>query len=293
MTRTICAMMGLVLQALPPCTRADESTPATSAHGADDETERASQFLKLSHAAAASYEIELAGEPGTKLELQPDPVLRWSNPERGEIYGGVYLWTRDGRPEVAAAMFKWYSPFTHMTHEFQSLSPGGLTAGRNGKTVWETSDPGIELKPVPEGPLASATRPARLRQMRSLAETFAATLVMRDEGAHQLRLLAQPLYRYPQGTGDWSDGALLAYVQGTDPEVLLMLESRRDAQGAFRWHYGLARMNFEELHVAHGGQPVWTALRLLSRDAYSGQGPYVKFQFDDTASAAADPDAGR
>ncbi len=279
--------------ALPRGASADESTPATSAPAGNDETVRASQFLKLSQAAAAGYEIESAGEPGMKLELQREPVLRWSNPERGEIYGGVYLWTRDGRPEVAAAVFKWYSPFTHMTHEFQSLSLGGVTGGRDGKTVWETSDPGIELKPVPAGPLAGATRPARLRQMRSLAEKFAATLVMRDEGAHQLRLLAQPLYRYPEGTGDWSDGALFAYVQGTDPEVLLMLESRGDAQGAFRWHYGLARMNFEELHVAYEDEPVWTVPRLLSRDAYRGRGPYVKFQFDDTTSAATNPGAGK
>jgi hypothetical protein len=281
----------LTPHALQPGASAVELTLAASVPGTNDETERASQFLKLSHAAAATYELQRADERGSQLKLRPEPVLRWSNPVRGEIYGGVYLWSQDGRPEIAASIFKWYSPFTHMTHEFQSLSLGGIRARRGGAIVWETTHPGVELQPVPEAPPAAAARPARLRQMRDLAGTFAATLVMRDEGPHQLRLLAQPLYRYPEGTADWLDGALFAYVLGTDPEVLLMLESRRDAQGTYRWHYGLARMNFEELHVAHDGQPVWTVPRLLSRDVYSGHEPYVKFQFDEPKSAATNPGA--
>src|SRR5215475_14566430 len=77
--------------------------------------------LKLTQAAAAEYEIRV-GDDDKPLELQREPVLKWSNPDRGEVHGNVFLWTRDGRPLVVASLFKWFTPHTHMSHEFQSLA---------------------------------------------------------------------------------------------------------------------------------------------------------------------------
>src|SRR6266516_2595813 len=59
--------------------------------------------LKLTQAAAAEYEIRLAGDD-QPLDWQREPVLRWSNPARGEIHGNVFLWTRDGRPQVVSSL---------------------------------------------------------------------------------------------------------------------------------------------------------------------------------------------
>src|SRR5207247_2374244 len=83
--------------------------------------------LKLTQAAAAEYEIRVGSED-KPLELQSEPVLRWSNPDRGEIHGNVFLWTRAGRPLVVASLHKWFSPHTHMSHEFQSLAEEPLSA---------------------------------------------------------------------------------------------------------------------------------------------------------------------
>src|SRR5262245_38822071 len=77
--------------------------------------------LRLTQAAAAEYEMRV-GEDDKPLELQREPVLRWSNPDRGEIHGNVFLWTRDTRPLVVGSLFKWFTPHTHMSHEFQSLA---------------------------------------------------------------------------------------------------------------------------------------------------------------------------
>jgi hypothetical protein len=57
--------------------------------------------LKLTQAAATKYEIRV-GDDDKPLELQREPVLRWSNPDRGEVHGNVFLWTREGRPLVLA-----------------------------------------------------------------------------------------------------------------------------------------------------------------------------------------------
>ena len=42
-----------------------------------------------------------------------------------------------------------------------------------------------------------------------------------------MRLLAHPIYHYENTKGDLIDGGLFAFVQGTDPEVFLLVEARR------------------------------------------------------------------
>src|SRR5262245_14538448 len=83
--------------------------------------------LKLTLAAAAEYEIRVGGDEKEKpLELRREPVLKWSNPDRGEVHGNVFVWTRHGRPLAVASLFKWFTPHTHMSHEFLSLPAGPL-----------------------------------------------------------------------------------------------------------------------------------------------------------------------
>ena len=55
------------------------------------------------------------------------------------------------------------------------------------------------------------------------------------------------------------DGAVFAYVwsNGTDPEILLLLECRREKDGMLTWKYGPARFTHRGLRVEHGGQEVW------------------------------------
>src|SRR5262245_9081678 len=77
--------------------------------------------LKLTQAAAADYDFRV-GDGDKPLELQREPVLKWSNPDRGEVHGNVFLWTRGERPLVVGALFKWFSPHTHMAHEFHSFA---------------------------------------------------------------------------------------------------------------------------------------------------------------------------
>ena len=252
-------------------------------HGSADEPEataNAKEFLQLARREAATYELRLETD-GAPLELHPEPVLQWSNPVVGEIYGGIFLWTSGGRPAAAAAIFKWYSPHTHRTHEFQSLSGQKLAAVRDGSDVWTSGEPGVALKVIPNAPIPAATPAGRLQQMRRLARGFRATIDHRTEGTHELRLLTQPLYRYAPQEANGGDGALFAFVLGTDPEVLLLIESRPTVEGQLVWHYAPARMNYQPLRMAYDGQEVWNVTTLESREIYRGNGPYVKFQFDD------------
>src|SRR5436305_1100198 len=92
--------------------------------------------LRLTLAAAAEYEFR-AGTDEKPLELVREPILKWSNPDRGEVHGNVFLWTRAGRPLVAGSLYKWFRPHTHMAHEFVSFAEGPIGSKFHGDEVWK------------------------------------------------------------------------------------------------------------------------------------------------------------
>jgi hypothetical protein len=247
---------------------------AEPAGGAARETANARAFLKLAQKTAGEYQLSAAGEP---LQLRTKPVLRWTNPVVGEIYGGVFVWTKDGRPEVVVSIFKWYDPFTHMTLEFQSLSTQDIVAAKDGRRVWATSDEGVQWKAVPGAAAPAASSIARRSQMRALARQFSAQLTDKDGTRRQLRLLTQPLLRFSGPQKGLSDGAMFAFAQSTDPELLLLLAARPRGD-AVAWQYALARLNFVPLQASHRGELIWEAPQLDSSEVYGDRsGAYTKF----------------
>ena len=69
--------------------------------------------------------------------------------------------------------------------------------------------------------------------MRSLADGFRASDDFGGKGWSELRLLPTPIARYGEPGTKLLDGALFAFVLGTDPEVFLFLEAR-PGQGRLR-----------------------------------------------------------
>lgn len=238
--------------------------------------------LKLTRESAAKYEMSLADE-ATPLKLREQPILRWSNPEVGQVYGNVFLWTRGGRPEVVGSLFKWFSPFSHMSHEFHSLSGGELSVNYEDHDVWKTAQPGVAFSAVPKAGEVAATPAARLLQMRQMARQFSARSVSREGLKLELRQLTQPVYRYEldKDSGDLLDGALFTFVQGTDPEVWLMLEARKvEDLSAAKWQFAIARMNSIELTVEHLGQQIWHCDVMPFKEVGSHKWAYTNFRFD-------------
>jgi hypothetical protein len=122
---------------------------------------------------------------------------------------------------------------------------------------------------------APADKPAqRLIQMRRLAEQFSARLSDNpNETDSQLRLLTQPLYRYPPDAQGAVDGAVFAFVQGTDPEVLLLIEAASD-ESARVWRYAVARFTHVAADVRFRDRSVWQCSKA---EPYVGDQPYFLY----------------
>jgi hypothetical protein len=187
-------------------------------------------------------------------------VLRWTNNTRGSDDGMTVLYLADGRPEAVCCFYPWEKS---LIHEFDSMSRGTLLAKRDGVVVWSPEKPGVQFHPVPAAAVPAETPATRLRQMKILANQFSSTMLgwQANKGDREvLRLLPQPLYRYDSKRSDVLDGAVFAFVQGTDPESLLLIEAFKIGDG-FEWQFAFARRTSGELEGRHKDTVVWHADR--------------------------------
>jgi hypothetical protein len=234
--------------------------PASDGPGDSEsvESEERETTSKLIEAELPRWKLWSDGK--RELNLDPKSVLRWTNPGVGRVYGDVFVWTRNGRPEAVISFYKAWQPKYDFTAEMHSLSLSGISAERDGVLLWQPQKAGIALNNVTDAakPAESASR--RLQQMRELAGRFSARLVdqrVKVDGERQeLRLLTQPLYRYRSTDPEVLDGALFGIVLGTDPEVFLLLEARQSGDNR-TWQYGLARMNIDPIAVSYMDKEVW------------------------------------
>lgn len=246
--------------------------------GEKTEAARASEAAVAARKAAEAYKVT-TGESGEKpLYLEPKSLLTWSNPVLGSFHGSVFLWTAKGRPAVVASIYKKYVPLPlHLGIEFHSLTEGPASAERDGHADWSPDRGGVKFRSVPSALAPAATPAGRLRQMRAIAAGFSATKTDRKAIGRPLRLLTQPIYRY-ESPDHGDTGALFAFVEGTDPEVFLLIETRAGDKGP-AWHYALARMNSVEFHVAHRGREVWSAPVIPWAQARNPREPYALLIF--------------
>jgi hypothetical protein len=93
--------------------------------------------------------------------------------------------------------------------------------------------------------------------MRQLARRFTVDTYAPNGERFVPRLLPTPLFRFSQTEQNQSDGAVFAYAYGTNPEVILLLETAQTEEG-LKWHYGLAPLTATEIAVRLDDREIWT-----------------------------------
>jgi hypothetical protein len=202
----------------------------------------------------SEHEFSVAVEPAQKLTLSSEPVLRWSNPIRSVDDAAVFVFSSKYRPELVATVMSYRDDSKNLrrAYELLSISEDRLAAVRSGARVWRSEKPGVSWRDVPDAPAPAATATQRRRQMHELTSKFHVA-VQSDKNRYELRLLSQPLYRYESAKGKILDGALFAFVEGTDPELILAVEAGSDDP---KWKFAVGRMTRWEIEVRYGEKVV-------------------------------------
>lgn len=244
--------------------------------GPDDEPAGREERLKLMAGTVAEFALYDENSPDMPLALTEVPALRYSNSVRGEYNdGAIFFWLSGKRPAAVASL--WMLGDVQIGHEFSSLSSHPLRCVRNGKVVWSPATAGLCHQPLSSAPRAGHTAEQRLIQMRQVVRRFNGELFPRmAEGAEQLRLLTQPIYRYADERQNIVDGAVFALAQGNDPELLVVLELARSTDGdGVDWNYSLARVSSFRMRALLDGDEVWSAEGYWSNPR-SLQDPYLE-----------------
>jgi len=222
---------------------------------------------------------------GRAVETPKESVLRWTNPFAGRVYGNTYVWLQEGRPVAASCLFRYFEPYRSFNGELAALTGTRLVAKRNDQLVWQPKDE-WKWQPVSGAAAPAATAGQRLVQMRALAAEFTVEILDTrnlPKGEDQTpRLLPKPIYRYDAARTKTLDGGLFAFVLGTDPELLLLLEC--DAAAAkSEWRFGVGRMNRYQIHLKRKGDTVWEVA------AVNDNGPENAYRFFDLGLPRREP----
>ncbi len=202
-------------------------------------------------------EISGAGN-GSDWKLQS--LMSWTSIQ--EFDGSVFVWTRNGRPEVVASIFSFPGDVASrrkVVHEFVSFTKGQLQISQGNGTSW-SPEPLTTWTLLPGNPTTGQTSNQLKLQARSLAKEFTASLNRLGE-VWELRLLPKPLMEHSSVDQATKYSALFAFVgYSTDPELLLMLEARETSEGT-SWYYAPGRLSNKSLFLNYRGTPIWKSLR--------------------------------
>ena len=264
-------LLGLAIAALAA------TAPIAGAQGTD-EVAAARHRLKAMRTLVGEARVE-AGPSGarSKVERIEDPIYRYDDPTRVTDDGTVWAWGKAGRPVALLTLSYWKSGGVEKSClcEWTSLSPAPLAVVGPGPQVWAPQAADLPMRPIPAAPPPADTAAARSRQMGELSRRFRAHEIFNHDNARperfDLRFLPKPIHRYADPTAGLVDGAIYVFANGTNPEVILLIEARRAGDAPPGWVYGLTRTAGAELHATIDGGEVWTrpaAFGTAPRDPY-------------------------
>jgi hypothetical protein len=245
-------VIGLILAAMVGVALSDEKA---------DEAYRASQLNRMK-SIAEKFEVDAAlGAKPVKAKLMSNPLLKYNDSTRRNHESTLWLWTERELPSALMAV-EFYPNLPRgprWLFEIVSLSNSKIGVAHSGGWKWQAKQPGVKRQPLP-GDLKPADKPAlRLSQARQIRQRFAAHEKDDTVGRIELRPLSTPLYRYADEETGVIDGAVFAFANGTNPEVLLLLEAQRDAATKQPiWTYGFAQMTGAEVSASLDEREVWS-----------------------------------
>lgn len=193
-------------------------------------------------------------EEGFPAKLADKPIFRYHDPARDVLVAAVWKLGDEGRPKamLAAELYRLKDGKPGLSCEYSSLTATPFTLASD-DVRWSPDSTYYEFKDLPKSQAPEPTKGRRSIQLRELSKRFASHEIVEKERC-ELRLLPQPIDRYVPSAADRADGAIFFFTFGTNPEVVLIIES----DDGLKWRYAAGRMTGAEVvEVTLDGMKVW------------------------------------
>ena len=166
------------------------------------------------------------------------PLLRYNDAARRIADSVVFRLGTQGRP-IALMTSELYGNSGRtfvLNHEFLAVDNPRVRVNRD-EFVWiPPKGTEVGFQPLQDEPSPADTERGRLAQLKKISSRFTAREPWRGT-QFALRILPTPIDRYVPSKNANADGAIFTFVQGVNPEAVLLLET--DGKG---WTFGWARL---------------------------------------------------
>jgi hypothetical protein len=252
--------------------------PARGQAGASD-PEKGRRLQAMDRIAKSIVMQKVEGGSSETIAMLDNPIFRFDDPARSFSDGTVWAWGRSGRPAALLTLsIQKKEGVLRCLGELTSLSTFPISASGPDGWAWTPQTAGAIAQTLPEASRPAEDEAKRLRQMRDMVRRFKAFELFEPVARapmerYELRLLPQPVHRYSDPKAGLLDGAIFLFTYGTNPEIALQIETRREGKDESKssWTYGLARIAGAELHVELDRDEVWKQPRVprpSPRDPY-------------------------
>jgi hypothetical protein len=247
----------------------DKSVPYTADETDEEsETEKEAREIKLAISQVAGFFSNCQFEGYTKDEwatvpIREKPVMTFSDPTRFDNRGSVWVWGTQGRPNAVAEIYH-KGEAAGWILVGVNVSGGRIKATHNDAPWWRENESITKFKDLPDAPVPADKSVLRQRQIRALSQRFTAhEFWIPGNSRYELRLVDRPLMTYKDEANGILDGAMFTFANGTNPEVLVLLEVRADPDKKKppRFQVGIDRLTHAEIHVLFDEKEVYSVGR--------------------------------
>lgn len=249
---TAAMLFTTVALALVPATRADDEDSSV-------------KVLRLKAATDHVRQFEVRWSDGIRdvpIDIIDRPLLTFGDAARATDNGTLWAWGRQGRPVAFLELYQWQSNKSYWVHTVSLTSTDLVSLRFQSTSQWTPKTVAIDPKPVPAAKAPAEKEPLRLRQMKEIAARFAAHEFWNPNNSRfELRLLVQPIHRYSDPEAKVHDGTAFIFANGTNPEIVVLVESIGESLKTSQWHFSAARIGAAEMHLVLDKQDVWTVPR--------------------------------
>ena len=214
---------------------------------------------------AAAFTVGRAvdGRP-QRVTLRDEPVFRYADQPRGFVDATLWCWETKGRPvalsKVEAAVGAGGARYWQFCAA--SLADGPIELIFANGVRLAPNRAGVILRPLEDGPLPNERPAGRLRQMKELVARFAGTIHVdgKESLKQEMRRLATPIHRYSDEGSGLRDGVIFGLTtNGTNPDMLIVIELRELKEKGPQWDYGIVKMTYAEVHIRLDGAQVYSS----------------------------------